>query len=135
MVAVLSRRAVLVLLALLVLVLLVWVALAIVARRQRLRPGQLLPLLGAAPGALRRLRADPRVPPRVRIVVLLTLLWVVSPIDLIPEFLPVIGPLDDVVVVVLALRHVMRHVPRAAVIDAWPPAHRPVLEDLLGPGP
>lgn len=42
---------------------------------------------------------------------LLAGLWVLSPIDLIPERLPVIGPLDDVVVVGLALRHVARSVP------------------------
>ena len=32
-------------------------------------------------------------------------LWVLSPIDLIPEFLPIIGPLDDVIVVALAFRY------------------------------
>jgi uncharacterized membrane protein YkvA (DUF1232 family) len=47
-------------------------------------------------------------------------LWVLSPIDLIPEFLPVIGPLDDVVVVALAFRYAARHVPRAALLEAWP---------------
>ena len=38
-------------------------------------------------------------------------LWVLSPIDLLPEFLPVIGPLDDVVVVALALRYAARRGP------------------------
>jgi uncharacterized membrane protein YkvA (DUF1232 family) len=32
-------------------------------------------------------------------------IWIASPIDLIPEFLPVIGPLDDILVVALALRY------------------------------
>lgn len=49
-------------------------------------------------------RKDPRVPRRARLAVAFAGLSVVSPIDLIPEFLPVIGPLDDVVVVALALR-------------------------------
>lgn len=48
------------------------------------------------------------------------LLWVLSPIDLIPEFLPVIGPLDDVVVVALVLRYAARRVPVDVLFDAWP---------------
>ena len=52
-----------------------------------------------------------------------------SPIDLIPEFLPVIGPLDDIVVVALALRYAARRIPPQALIDAWP-AERRVLERL-----
>ena len=47
-------------------------------------------------------------------------LWVLSPIDLIPEFLPVIGPLDDIVVVALALRYAARQIPQAALAEAWP---------------
>jgi uncharacterized membrane protein YkvA (DUF1232 family) len=54
---------------------------------------------------------------------------VLSPIDLIPEFLPVIGPLDDIVVVALALRYAARRIPPEALIDAWP-AERRILERL-----
>lgn len=58
-------------------------------------------------------------------------LWVLSPVDLIPEFLPVIGPLDDVVVVALVLRYAARRIPREALVEAW--AGEPhVLERLLG---
>ena len=46
--------------------------------------------------------------------------WIVSPIDLIPEFLPVIGPLDDALVVALALRYAARQVDRAVLLEAWP---------------
>jgi uncharacterized membrane protein YkvA (DUF1232 family) len=55
----------------------------------------------------------------------------VSPIDLIPEFLPVIGALDDVVVVALALRYAARQVPREVLLEAWP-ANRSTIERLLG---
>ncbi len=57
-------------------------------------------------------------------------LWVPSPIDLIPEFLPVIGPLDDIVVVALALRFAARRIPPEALIDAWP-AERRILDRLV----
>jgi uncharacterized membrane protein YkvA (DUF1232 family) len=68
---------------------------------------------------------------RAKIAVVVAGLWVLSPIDLIPEFLPVIGPLDDVVVVALALRYAARRVPREALEEAW--AGDPhVLERLLG---
>jgi uncharacterized membrane protein YkvA (DUF1232 family) len=65
------------------------------------------------------------------VVVGLAGLWVLSPIDLIPEFLPVIGPFDDVVVVVLALRNAARQVPREVLFEAWPAEPR-LLERLLG---
>jgi uncharacterized membrane protein YkvA (DUF1232 family) len=58
-------------------------------------------------------------------------LWVLSPIDLLPEFLPVIGPLDDVVVVALALRYAARRVPREVLLEAWPGEPR-LLERLIG---
>jgi len=75
----------------------------------------------------RRLRKDPRVPKRVKVAVAFAALWVLSPIDLIPEFLPVIGPLDDIAAV--ALRYAARRIPPQALIDAWP-AERRILERL-----
>jgi uncharacterized membrane protein YkvA (DUF1232 family) len=47
------------------------------------------------------------------------LVWFVSPIDLIPEFLPVVGPLDDAIVAALVLRHVLRRTDRSVLIDHW----------------
>jgi uncharacterized membrane protein YkvA (DUF1232 family) len=44
--------------------------------------------------------------------------WVLSPVDLVPEFLPVIGPLDDAIVLALALRYASRRIPRDAVREA-----------------
>ena len=51
---------------------------------------------------------------------MIAILWVLSPIDLIPEFLPVIGPLDDVVAVVLLLCYAARALPREVLFAAWP---------------
>ncbi len=98
-----------------------WVILIILARR--LPPGlakDLATILPACATTARRLRKDPRVPRRAKVAVAIAGLWVLSPIDLIPEFLPVIGPLDDIVVVALALRYAARRTPPDALIDAWP---------------
>jgi len=69
---------------------------------------------------IRRLRKDPRVPPSVRAVAAVTGLYLLSPIDLIPDFIPVIGALDDLFIVGLALRFAARRVPREAFEEAWP---------------
>ncbi len=100
----------------------------------RLPPGILRELAGFLPAAVttvRRLRTDPRVPRRARLAIGFAALWVLSPIDLIPEFLPIIGPLDDVVVVALAFRYAARQVPRSVLLGAWP-ADPATIERLLG---
>jgi uncharacterized membrane protein YkvA (DUF1232 family) len=110
-----------------------WALLVVAAKR--LPPGILKDLAGFLPACLttiRRLRNDPRVPRRAKIAIILAGLWLLSPIDLLPEFLPVIGPLDDVVVIALALRYAARSVPRRVLLDAWPADPR-LLERLLGP--
>ena len=104
-----------------VLVVTSWLLLIVLARR--LPPGVVKDLAGFLPDcvtAMRVLRRDPRVPRRARVAVVIAMLWVLSPIDLIPEFLPVIGPLDDVIVVALALRFAARRVPHEAIYEAWP---------------
>lgn len=109
-----------------------WAVLILLAGR--LPPGLAKDLSGFRPACVttaRRLRRDPRVPPRAKVAVAVAGLWVLSPIDLIPEFLPVIGPLDDVVVVALALRYAARQVPRAALEEAWAGEPR-LLDRLLG---
>ena len=133
-----------------VLLLATWALMVVAAKR--LPPGLLKDLAGFLPACLttaRRLRNDPRVPRRAKVVILLAGLWLLSPIDLLPEFLPVIGPLalglllgafgigsvgplDDVLVVALALRYAARRVPREVLLEAWPGEPR-LLERLLGP--
>jgi uncharacterized membrane protein YkvA (DUF1232 family) len=103
---------------------------------RRLPPGaakDLATVLPACVTTARRLRKDPRVPRKAKLAVGFAALWVLSPIDLIPEFLPVIGPLDDVVVVALALRYAARRVPREVLFEAWPAEPR-LLERLVPPG-
>lgn len=112
-----------------------WVLMVILAAR--LPPGILKDLAGFLPACvstIRILRSDPRVPRRAKVAIAIAGLWVISPIDLIPEFLPVIGPLDDIVVVALAFRYAARRVPRDVIYAAWP-ADPGLLRRLLGDPP
>ena len=70
-------------------------------------------VLGLIPDVLRLLRSvisDRSAPLDARLVLIGLLAWIVSPIDLIQDFIPVLGPLDDVVVAVVAMRYVRRRV-------------------------
>ena len=112
-----------------------WALLVLLARR--LPPGLLRDLASFVPDCVttvRRLRHDPRVPRRAKVAIALAGLWLISPIDLVPEFLPIVGPLDDVLVVALALRYAARQVPREVLVAAWPGEPR-MLERLLGEYP
>ncbi len=100
---------------------------------RRLPPGLLRDIAEFLPACVttaRRLRRSPEVPRRAKVALLVAVVWVVSQIDLLPEFLPVIGPLDDVVAVVLLLRYAARSIPREQLVAAWPAELR-LLERLL----
>jgi uncharacterized membrane protein YkvA (DUF1232 family) len=109
-----------------------WLLMVLFARR--LPPGVLrdaAEFLPACVTTARRLRGHPAVPRRAKLALLVAILWVLSPIDLLPEFLPVIGPLDDVVAVVLLLRYAARAIPREVLLEAWPADPR-LLERVIG---
>lgn len=79
-------------------------------------------LAALVPNLVRLFRAlmrDPRVPRRSKVLLAGAALWLASPIDLIPEFIPVLGPLDDAVVAALALRHVIQTAGREVVAEHW----------------
>jgi uncharacterized membrane protein YkvA (DUF1232 family) len=118
-----------------VLLLLSWGLLALAAKR--LPPGAARDLATVLPACLttvRRLRRDPRVPRSAKVAVAIAGVWLLSPVDLIPEFLPIIGPLDDVIVLAVALRYAARRVPRDVLVEAWPAEER-ILTRLLGTEP
>lgn len=69
---------------------------------------------------VRSLLADRTVPLLVRFWLVVLVVWLVSPIDLIPEFVPVIGPLDDIVVAVLVLRYVRKRLGEDELRRRWP---------------
>jgi uncharacterized membrane protein YkvA (DUF1232 family) len=67
-----------------------------------------------------RLLGDSRMPRRYRAVVLALLGYLALPFDVIPDFIPVAGQLDDAVVVVLALRAILRGGGIEMIEEHWP---------------
>ncbi|MGC0236271.1 YkvA family protein [Arthrobacter nitrophenolicus] len=69
---------------------------------------------------IRRLAGDRTVAVGVRIRLVLLLAYLLSPIDLVPDFIPVIGYADDAVIVALVLRSVIKRAGEDAVRRHWP---------------
>jgi uncharacterized membrane protein YkvA (DUF1232 family) len=92
-------------------------ALVVLGRRSAAR--ELATLIPNLVVLFRGLLGDPRVPRRSKLWLWLAVAWVVSPIDLIPEFIPVIGPLDDAIVAALVLRHVLKRSNRTVLAEHW----------------
>jgi uncharacterized membrane protein YkvA (DUF1232 family) len=65
------------------------------------------------------LARDPRVSRGSKFLLLVGAIWFASPIDLIPEFIPVLGPLDDAVVAALILRHLLRTAGPDVIAQHW----------------
>jgi uncharacterized membrane protein YkvA (DUF1232 family) len=68
----------------------------------------------------RRLLGDPRIPRRRKLVLGLLLAYLAMPLDLVPDFIPVAGQLDDAIIVVLVLRSVLRAGGPELVREHWP---------------
>jgi uncharacterized membrane protein YkvA (DUF1232 family) len=83
-------------------------------------PGQVLRLLPDVVRLTRRLAADPALPRGVRIRLGLLLAYLASPIDLVPDFVPVLGYADDAIVVAVVLRSVARRAGIDAIERHWP---------------
>ena len=125
--------------------LLVW--LLLLAALWRTRPDGLtvrdgLRLLPDVVRLVRRLAADRALPRRLRVGLWLLLAYLLSPVDLVPDVVPVLGYADDVVVVAWALRSVVRSAGDEALARHWPggPAGLAVVRRLAGltpgtPGP
>ncbi|TMC70299.1 MAG: DUF1232 domain-containing protein [Chloroflexi bacterium] len=62
---------------------------------------------------------DGRVPLPAKIVLAIASVWLASPIDLIPEFIPIVGSLDDAIVAAIALRFVLRTTDGAVIRQHW----------------
>jgi uncharacterized membrane protein YkvA (DUF1232 family) len=96
--------------------------LAVYARRhpEVLSPADVVRLGPDLLRLVRRLAADPAVPGRVRILLVGLVAYLILPIDLVPDILPVIGYADDVVLVAVVLRAVVRGAGPDALERHWP---------------
>jgi uncharacterized membrane protein YkvA (DUF1232 family) len=90
-----------------------------------IRPGELVlrdavRLLPDTVRLVRRLAADRSVPLGARLSVWFLLLYLASPIDLIPDFIPVIGYADDAIIVSFVLRRLIRRAGAEKLHEHWP---------------
>jgi uncharacterized membrane protein YkvA (DUF1232 family) len=72
----------------------------------------------------RRLLADPRVPRRAKAALGLLVVYLAVPFDLVPDFIPVAGQLDDAILVALVIGYVARRTGRGIVEELWPGSAR-----------
>jgi uncharacterized membrane protein YkvA (DUF1232 family) len=102
---------------------LAWLALVIALAVARPRGGLLREAVRILPDVLRlirRLAADPTLSRGVRVRVALLLAYLAIPIDLVPDFIPVLGYADDAIIVTAILRSVVRRAGIDAVRTHWP---------------
>lgn len=107
----------------LVALLVTWLILIVALATLRPRGGLLREAVRILPDVLRlvrRLAADRTLPRGVRVRLALLLAYLALPIDLVPDFIPVLGYADDAIVVTLVLRSVVRRAGVAAVRAQWP---------------
>lgn len=103
--------------------LVVWLAFIALLWVMRPRDARLRDLARIVPDVVvlvRRLIGDRSAPLGVRLALVGLLVWLINPIDLIPEFVPVLGPLDDVVVAVIVLRYTRRRLGDDELHSRWP---------------
>lgn len=110
----------------------VWIALAVVVALYAVfvvgllvagRRGQARALAGFVPDCVvlfGRLARDPRVGRGHRVLLLALLAYLAMPLDLVPDFIPVAGQLDDAILVGLVLRWVLRGAGPAVLAEHWP---------------
>jgi len=110
------------------------VALLWVVRPRDTRLGEVVGIVPDLLRLVRRLLTDGGVPLRIKIALVVLLAWLLNPIDLVPEFIPILGPLDDVVVAVLVLRYVRRTLGLEQLRRRWPgtPEGFVLLSRILG---
>lgn len=99
-----------------------WLLLVVVLWRVRPDETSLRECLRLLPDTARlvgRLATDPSVPTRARVLLWLLVGYLACPIDLVPDFIPVIGWADDAIVVLLALRAVLRRTPESSLARHW----------------
>jgi uncharacterized membrane protein YkvA (DUF1232 family) len=100
-----------------------WLALLVTLAIVRPRGGLLHEALRLLPDVLRLVRclcADPDLPRGVRVRLALLLAYLAFPLDLVPDFIPVLGYADDAIIVTAVLRSVVRRAGLTGVRRHWP---------------
>ncbi len=100
-----------------------WVGFAVflaIVRPDRTTVTETARLLPDTVRLIKRLATDRTIPLRTRLPVWLLIAYLVSPIDLIPDFIPVIGYADDVIITSFVLHHLARHAGRDKLAEHWP---------------
>jgi uncharacterized membrane protein YkvA (DUF1232 family) len=100
-----------------------WLALVVFLLVRRPEEGtsrEALRLLPDTVRLLRRIAADRSLPRGVRVRLWLLLAYLLFPLDLVPDFIPMIGYADDIVIATAALRSVVRRAGPRAVRRHWP---------------
>jgi Uncharacterized conserved protein len=100
-----------------------WLALIVTLAIVRPRGGLLREALRLLPDVLRlvrRLATDPDLPRGVRVRLALLLAYLAFPIDVVPDFIPILGYADDAIIVTVVLRSVVRRAGLEAVRRHWP---------------
>jgi uncharacterized membrane protein YkvA (DUF1232 family) len=69
---------------------------------------------------VRRLLGDARVPWTTKLMLALVVVYLASPVDLVPDVIPVAGQLDDAILLALVLRRLVARAGPDAVRDHWP---------------
>jgi uncharacterized membrane protein YkvA (DUF1232 family) len=100
----------------------VWIALilVLVLLGRRVLARELAALVPNLTRLFAGLMRDPRVPLRAKVVLGVTALYIAMPFDLIPDFVPIAGSLDDAIVAAFALRFVVRAASGDIVAEHWP---------------
>jgi uncharacterized membrane protein YkvA (DUF1232 family) len=94
------------------------VALAVLGRRRAAR--EVLAFVPDCVVLFRRLLGDDRVPRRAKFALALVVAYLAVPIDVVPDFLPVVGQLDDAIVVAAVVAYVARRSGRDVIEELWP---------------
>lgn len=68
----------------------------------------------------KNLITDPQVPIHYKVILIFLLGSLISPIDLIPDFIPIVGQLDDAVLIMLALRYIVKRIGEESATKHWP---------------
>jgi uncharacterized membrane protein YkvA (DUF1232 family) len=112
------------------------VALLWVFRPRNARLGDLVRVIPDVVRLVRGLLGDGAVPMGAKIALVGLFVYLLNPVDLIPEFIPILGPVDDAVVAVLVLRYVRRRVGVEELRRRWvgTPEGFALLSGILGTG-